>query len=146
MNTEQNRWYARLCLFKLPQTYIHSQHQIFTQTSDPKNYGVYFKLWRNDYYTNICLKQTIRTNGRITNIYLELGRCIGMPMYHILYISAVFPHTSRYAIVLQNVRKLKLLLRLWLVNATSLSGSLRRAALRLQQVMRNIQTAAQSSQ
>jgi len=61
-------------------------------------------------------------------------------------ISAIFAHKSRFVTFLRGVFGPKLLLRLWLINANSLYCSLWHAALRLHQVVRNIQTTVGSSQ
>jgi len=74
-----------------------------------------------------------------------------LPKYYIVKISpiysisAIFAHKIRYASFLYGVLISTLLLRPWLFNANSLYCFLRGAALRLRQVVRNIQTSRQSS-
>jgi len=74
-----------------------------------------------------------------------------LPKYYIgkiplIYsISAIFAHKSIYASFLHGVFEPKLPLCLWLINANSLYCSLRHTALRLHQVVRNIQTTPRSS-
>ena len=81
---------------------------------------------------------SLKTGNRPMNLAMLPKHYIGKipPIYSI---SAICAHKL-------SVWKPKLLPRLWLINANSLYCSLRRAVLRLHQVVRNIQTAPQSSQ
>jgi len=81
---------------------------------------------------------SLQTRNQLIN-FAMLPKYYISKILSIYRISAIFAHK-------RSCRKPKLLLHLWLINTNSLYFSLRCAALRLHQAMRNLQTTLQSSQ